>query len=99
MILSAILCVILLRGFVHLEFLDAQSYVAKAVTFIDVAKVNNQPYDLKSLEAKLGPLPDHLNCNSQGNIGGFVYFDEDYEGIFTYDFSTETWHYETGSGF
>jgi hypothetical protein len=93
MILSAILFMATVRGIDHWKFVAAQNYVANAEPILDAAKAHNEPYDLKLLEAKLGPMPCNLTCNPQGNIGGFVYFDEDGEGIFVFDPGHKSWRF------
>lgn len=95
MILSVILCVMVARGLIHLEFLEAQSYVAKAEIDLDAIKAQTGAYPKTLPVDKLGHLPSKLTYQGYG----FLYFDEDLEGIFTYDLSTKTWHYVTGSGF
>jgi hypothetical protein len=100
MILSVILGIMVLRGLVHLAYLDAQSYVAKAEIVLDSIKAQTGAYPKTLPVDKLGPLPSGLQYGTtDGKIGAFLYFDEDYEGIFTYDTGTKTWHYETGSQF
>jgi hypothetical protein len=100
MILSAILGMTVTRGLIHLEFVEAQRYVAKAEIVLDSIKAQAGAYPKTLPVDKLGPLPIKLTYGTtDGKIGGFLYFDEDQEGIFTYDCGTKTWHYETGSGF
>jgi hypothetical protein len=101
MILSAILSRIMARGLIHLEFVEAQRYVAKAEIALDSIKAQTGTYPKTLPVDKLGPVPIKLNYGTtdNGKTGGFVYFDEDQEGIFTYDCGTKTWQYATGSAF
>ncbi len=97
MTLSAILCAAAARGAMHWHFVVAQRYAANAVTLLNDVKVRTGSYPKTLPVDKLGPLPTNLTYGTygtDGKIGGFLYFDEDGEGILTYDCGTKTWHRE-----
>ena len=101
MILSVILGIMATRGLIHLGFVEAQRYVAKAEIVLDSIKAQTGVYPKTLPVDKLGPLPSPLQYGTAdgGETGEFLYFDEDQEGIFTYDCGTKTWQYATGCGF
>ena len=96
MTLSAILFLAVVKGIDHWKYVAAQRYAANAVTLLNDIKARTGSYPRTLPADKLGPLPTNLSYGTDGKIGGFLYFDEDGEGIFTYDCGTKTWHYETG---